>query len=250
MKHRTGRDRLSVPFVLTLPTGMIMKLYLIVCALIALFVTDLAYADARPDYRTRKWFGHASLGFNSGSGDFGDRADDDITLNLGITLWKPDSKFGFQFDLAYSEWDFSDSVIQQINNDLALEAGPGMATEADLTNLSLMINTLFGLGKSDLYLIAGVGADSLDAQVSTDADFTYFPTACDSWFWWCVTDGVGDGSVPQRRSSETAFAWSVGIGYAINLANGKQIILEVKYHSTELENGSVEYIPASVGLRW
>jgi len=212
-----------------------------------LLLAGSTLAGGRPD-KVKSWFGHVAGGYNVPSGDFSDVVDDGWEVNGGATFWPESWPVGINLDLAYSEFDLSDEVIQFINDNQP-PAG-GEITGGDTNIYSLSADIMWGpdTGKVGFYLMGGIGVDYLEAKLTTTGTVIY-PPIC-GW-WWCIPGGVGPGTVIAASADTTDFSANVGIGLTIELGlSGSQLLVEARYRRVETDPGPTEYIPITIGYRW
>ena len=224
----------------------------VVCC-VFFFASASALAGGRPDKPYKDWFGHFAAGYSFAESDFGDIVDDDLYLNGGATYWPEDWAIGIDLDLAWSQYDLSNSAIGAIND--LIDADPlnmGSVTGGDINVWSLSVNAMWGPntgGSVGFYVIGGVGVDFIDGKI-TNQQLVYYPPICDPWYWWCIPGGVGPGTVIVGSKDTTEFAWNAGIGVDFELGGGSTLYLEAKYHAAETDRASTAFIPFVIGYRW
>lgn len=234
-------------------------LVMIVC--MALIVASGSAFAGRPDKAFKSWFGHFGVGYSVADSDFGDIFDDDWQFNGGATYWPEDWAIGLELDLGYSNYDASNSAVRALNDaiddaimmDPSICPGGGCNIDGiDFESWTLGVSGVWGpdtSGSVGFYLKAGVGAYFMEGRAKQNG-LVYYPPVCDPWFWWCYPGGVGPGTFIVGKESATEFGWNASVGVTFDMNSGSQIYLEANYRRSELDRGSVTYIPITVGFKW
>lgn len=227
-------------------------LYQCCLALLITLVAAPTLAGGRPDNGSRDWFGHFGAGWSFANGTTADVVDDDWTLSGGAMYWPSDWPIGLSIELAYTDFDLSNSAIQRIND--AIDQDPmnnGSVSGGGVDYWQLGLNGIWSLGQDrsrGLYLTGGIGWYSVTGQVE-DVGLVYYPPICDPWFWWCYPGGVGPGTFIVGKRSTDEFGWNLGAGYSFDTNSG-QVYVEAKYTQIQWGDENIEYIPLTIGFRW
>jgi hypothetical protein len=223
------------------------KLAILVCAVFVLGMLSSGSAWAgKPDKDWKNWFGHFAIGYVVPEGDFGDLVDDTWNLSGGATWWT--GPVGLDFDLAWNDFDLTNSAIGQINDNLGM-GSTGEVTSGDLQIWSFTTDAIWSpdtQGSVSFYIAGGIGAYYLDGQLNTTG-LIYYPPVC-GWYW-CYPGWVGSGDIVVGSESTWEFGYNGAIGINFELSSGSQIYVEAKYHYVDTST-ALTYVPVQVGYRW
>jgi len=223
-----------------------------VIALCAVFGLSAGSAWAGPPDKSYKdWFGHLALGYDLPQGKFGDVVGDDWSINGGATYWPQGKPIGWNFDLAWAEFDLKNSAVQAINSAIVDGGGSGSISGGSVDVWSGTVNALWSPkkanGGSNFYLTVGVGAYYLEGRL-TENGIVVYPPYCD--YYWCYPGGIGTGDYVVGSEATTEFGWNAGVGFTFDVGvAGSQIYLEAKYQRVEA-NTALEFVPITLGYRW
>lgn len=225
------------------------SILVLVCGAFFQLTTESAFAGGRPADTSRIWFGEFGGGWAAPTGN---TMDDGWTINGGAMYWPESWKVGLIFDVAYSDFDFSNETLNSIND--LIDADPdndGMVTGGGVSNWKFGVNGIWGPGANanGLYVTGGVSINFLKGKL-TETGLVYYPPICDPWYWWwCIPGGIGTGDIVVASDSTEEFGYNLGIGWNFETQNG-QIYVEAKYETIDTGEATAHYVPVTIGLRF
>jgi hypothetical protein len=217
----------------------------------SMLVAATATAGGRPDYDNRSWFGHLDLGMIEPQSRTADILDSDWTLSGGAMFWPSEWPIGLNFDVGYSNPDFSGSAINALNDYVSQDPGTtGRIDDGDVQNWQATVNAVWGPGESGngVYFTGGIGYYHFEATF-TEVGLVYYPPVCDPWYWWCYPGGIGTGNIIRGRESTSEIGYNVGLGYSFEVGL-MQMFVEATWHEIPTAESEINYIPITFGFRW
>lgn len=193
---------------------------------------------------------HLGFGASLPSGNAGNFLDDGWTLNGGQVRFRPNSDFGFRWDLGVDWWDVKDEVLQQLDTDPSpLVQNPPDDGDARTWRLGLGFQWEPTRGRDGIGFYLTGGLDVHYASYDIGEDVLVGGYWCD-WWWGVCYPGITEGEAIV--DSEDSWEWGASgcVGITIPLGSGlTEMYVEGIYRWMDTKN-SAEWIPITVGFRW
>lgn len=194
---------------------------------------------------------HFGVGASLPQGDTADFLDDGWALHFGATWFKPDRPIGVRLDFGVDWWDVSNEVLSTIDTDGSTPIVVEPPDDGDARAWQLAGNFVWdgNRGKDrkvGFYLTGGGGVYYTSYDISEDGLVgTYW---CD-WWWGVCYPTIVEGEYLIQSGDSWEVGLNAGAGVTFQMRSGAEIYLEALYHWVDTE-GSAEYVPITIGVRW
>jgi hypothetical protein len=204
--------------------------------------THVRYVSSEPELRYRPLTVAIEGGFTGTVGSTDHLLDDGANIGLGFTYF-PTSVIpvGLRVDGSYSRF--------RARHDLRDQFGPDFTSGHDNIyggDVDLQLNLANPTSWMKLYLFGGAGwyrEQTYLRQVS------YFPGEVCGWYF------CGPGYYPaltgtERATSNWHSSWNAGLGWEMATGSGASFFVEARYQRIAVYNGSLQFVPVRVGVRF